>query len=347
MANVEAVWTIVGTTAGGAAKWATRVSGVESPANDLSDIAPFGAAFVRCASTTGTTGVLPVAPDGIRWYHADALGSTDCITGRDGSLRAAFAYWPNGETRASIGTAANEWVFSGKELDGETGMHHFEARAMLSRFGSFASPDPLGLDSPDDWIGDTLNLNLYAYAARNPLALVDPTGLEVEQYSSKPNETFISSSQTSETYISAPKNQEYSMRAMTPKELKNYQEAQSRDEPFGTVNLGPDLKLLAGGKVQIKFGQNAHGDFCIGATAGVGRGESIEFFSYTESPMKDSGIHFSVSEKVSAAIGGESEVSYDVFNRKLSTSLNPLANKSLGLQLGESSTAAVDAVLCF
>ena len=347
MANVEAVWTIVGTTDGVAAKWATRVSGVESPANDLSDIAPFGAAFVRCASTTGTTGILPVAPDGIRWYHADALGSTDCITGRDGSLRAAFAYWPNGETRASIGIVANEWGFSGKELDGETGMHHFEARAMLSRFGSFASPDPLGLDFPDDLIGDALNLNLYAYAARNPLAFVDPTGLEAEQYCSKPSETFISAPQTSETYISAPKQQEYSMRAMTPKELKNYQEAQSRDKPFGTVNLGPDLKLLAGGKVQIKFGQNAHGDFCIGASTGVGRGENIEFFSYTESPMKDSGIHFSLSEKVSAAIGGESEVSYDVFNRKLSTSLNPLANKSIGLQLGESSTAAVDAVLCF
>ena len=51
---------------------------------------------------------------------------------------------------------------------------------MLSRFGSFASPDPLGLDFPDDWIGDALNLNLYAYAARNPLAFVDPTGLEVD-----------------------------------------------------------------------------------------------------------------------------------------------------------------------
>lgn len=181
MANVEAVWTIVGTTDGGAAKWATRVSGVDSSANDLSDIAPFGAAFVRCSNNTGTTGVSLVAPDGIRWYHADSLGSTDCITGRDGSLRAAFAYWPNGETRASVGTAAGEWGFSGKELDGETGMHHFDARAMLSRFGSFASPDPLGMEFPDDWIGDALNLNLYAYAARNPLGFIDSTGLESER----------------------------------------------------------------------------------------------------------------------------------------------------------------------
>ena len=50
---------------------------------------------------------------------------------------------------------------------------------MLSRFGAFASPDPLGMEFPDDWIGDALNLNLYAYAARNPMGFVDTDGQSV------------------------------------------------------------------------------------------------------------------------------------------------------------------------
>ena len=178
-AGATAVWTVTGTAAGGAAKWATWVADAPAAANDLEELAPGAAAFVRCARETAADADA-LAPDGIRWLHADALGSTDCVTGRDGGVRAAFAYWPNGEIRAAIGDPAAEWNFAGKELDGETGLHHFEARAMLARFGSFASPDPLGLDFPDDWIGDPLNLNLYAYAARNPMAFVDPTGLEAD-----------------------------------------------------------------------------------------------------------------------------------------------------------------------
>ncbi len=189
--GAAAVWTISGTADGGAAKWATWVRGVNSSLNDLGEISPGAAAFVRIDRTAEPT-LEALAPGGIRWIHADALGSTDCVTGRDGSVRAAFAYWPNGETRAAVGNVKGEWGFAGKELDNETGMHHFEARAMLSRFGSFASPDPMGMEFPDDWIGNSLNLNSYAYAARNPLAFVDPSGLEAEKTVSDATERGVS-----------------------------------------------------------------------------------------------------------------------------------------------------------
>ena len=172
-AGAAAAWSVAGTTETGAARWSTWVAGEDTAG---ADIPPASAVFVkldrkaRVASRTLSAG-------GIRWLHADAMGSIDCMTGSDGSLLGALAYWPNGETRASLGDVAGEWGFAGKELDMGTGLHHFEARAMLSRFGAFASPDPLGMEFPDDWIGDALNLNLYAYAARNPLVFVDPTGL--------------------------------------------------------------------------------------------------------------------------------------------------------------------------
>ncbi len=177
-AGADAVWTIAGAAPDGRAEWASRVAGVDGGTNALDDIPPSAAAFVKI-SRKARAAAGNLSPAGIRWIHADALGSTDCLTDRDGSLLGALAYWPNGETRASVGDVAGEWGFAGKELDSETGMHHFEARAMLSRFGAFASPDPLGMEFPDEWIGDALNLNLYAYAGRNPLAYTDSDGQSI------------------------------------------------------------------------------------------------------------------------------------------------------------------------
>ena len=178
IAGSKASWTISSTTKDGVAKWITRVPGVESSSNDLIEILPSAAVFVKCDQNVDVK-LNDISPDAIRWYHCDAIGSTDCITGRDGSLRAAFTYWPNGEIRDTIGFCVGELTFTGKEFDNEIGMYHFEARAMNPRFGSFASPDPLGIEFPNDWIGDALNLNIYAYAARNPIFFSDIEGKSV------------------------------------------------------------------------------------------------------------------------------------------------------------------------
>ena len=67
--------------------------------------------------------------------------------------------------------------FTGYERDGETNLDFAQARYFDSGFGRFSSPD--------DFVNDTLLLdpqswNLFVYVRNNPLALVDPSGKEIQ-----------------------------------------------------------------------------------------------------------------------------------------------------------------------
>ena len=68
-----------------------------------------------------------------------------------------------------------EQKFTGQIRDSETGMDFFTARYYGSALGRFISPDPAnaGADAtdPQSW-------NAYAYVRNNPLALVDPSGMD-------------------------------------------------------------------------------------------------------------------------------------------------------------------------
>jgi RHS repeat-associated protein len=82
--------------------------------------------------------------------------------------------YPYGGERAVTDSCSQDFKFTGKERDAETGNDYFGARFYTSRFGRFLTPDPL-LNSgrptnPQTW-------NRYAYALNNPLSVVDPTGL--------------------------------------------------------------------------------------------------------------------------------------------------------------------------
>ena len=65
-------------------------------------------------------------------------------------------------------------AFTGKELDGETGLDYFGARYFSGAQGRFTSPDPSNLSV--DWM-DPQSWNRYAYAGGNPLRRVDQNGL--------------------------------------------------------------------------------------------------------------------------------------------------------------------------
>ncbi|MGH9583949.1 MAG: RHS repeat-associated core domain-containing protein, partial [Bryobacteraceae bacterium] len=65
--------------------------------------------------------------------------------------------------------------FTGQIRDTETQMDYFNARYFTNALGRFNSPDPAnaGADptDPQTW-------NAYAYVRNNPLALIDPTGMD-------------------------------------------------------------------------------------------------------------------------------------------------------------------------
>jgi RHS repeat-associated protein len=78
-------------------------------------------------------------------------------------------------SRADAGAWFNYTFLTQKERDNETGLDYSIHRYYSSAQGRFTSPDPL-LSSgrpvvPDSW-------NRYTYVLNNPLALVDPDGLD-------------------------------------------------------------------------------------------------------------------------------------------------------------------------
>jgi RHS repeat-associated protein len=113
------------------------------------------------------------------FYHADHLGSARFITDRSGELYEHMEYFPSGETwiDESTNIQRTPYLFSGKELDEETGLYYFGARYYDPRVATFVSVDPAWPAFPSDG-GRTLNV--YSYALANPLSYVDPDGRDPE-----------------------------------------------------------------------------------------------------------------------------------------------------------------------
>ncbi len=107
--------------------------------------------------------------------HPDHLGSTRLLTGLNQSVVQNLDYLPFGELNSSD-SGINTHQFTGDERDAETGLDHTWFRQYSSQLGRWMHPDPAGLAAanpanPQSW-------NRYAYVLNNPLALVDPFGLD-------------------------------------------------------------------------------------------------------------------------------------------------------------------------
>ena len=123
----------------------------------------------------------------INWLVTDQLGTPRMVFDKTGSLATVkrHDYLPFGEelfAGAAGRTLADGYVgdnvrqkFTRKERDIETGLDYFLARYHSSSQGRFTSPDPLITSGkvvvPQSW-------NRYTYCLNNPLAFIDPSGLE-------------------------------------------------------------------------------------------------------------------------------------------------------------------------
>ena len=125
---------------------------------------------------------------GTQYLTVDHLGSTRVVTDAAQGVVGRYDYEPFGRelliTSASWRSGIPGYApvgglsqrFTGKERDAETGLDYFGARYMSSVQGRFTSVDPKGFSmrtiaNPQKW-------NKYAYVLNNPLALVDPDGME-------------------------------------------------------------------------------------------------------------------------------------------------------------------------
>ena len=104
------------------------------------------------------------------YYLKDHLGSIRVTVDEKGDIRGYDDYDAWGMVlsgRSGNQTNINDnYKFTGKERDSETGYDYFGARYYESRFGRWTSVDPMNqYNSP------------YVYVGNNPLKLVDPTGM--------------------------------------------------------------------------------------------------------------------------------------------------------------------------
>jgi RHS repeat-associated protein len=89
-------------------------------------------------------------------------------------------YYPYGgvENDNCTTPVAQNYKFTGKERDSESGLDNFGARYNASSLGRFMSVDPIWVKA--DRIVDPQRLNLYAYGRNNPLKFKDPTGMDLK-----------------------------------------------------------------------------------------------------------------------------------------------------------------------
>jgi RHS repeat-associated protein len=114
-----------------------------------------------------------------KYYVADNVGSTALVTDSVGNILNESLFFPYGVERVVMqNDTGNNYKFSGKERDAETGLDDFGARYYDSSLGRFMTPDwdTKPITVPYAKFGDPQTLNLYAYVENGPLNNVDADG---------------------------------------------------------------------------------------------------------------------------------------------------------------------------
>jgi RHS repeat-associated protein len=123
------------------------------------------------------------------YHHSDhtptwlstGLGSSSWITNNNGEAIQHLHYLPYGEDWINQRTSATSWnapyTFSAKEKDVETGYGYFGARYYDSGLSIWLSVDPMSDKYP--------NMSPFNYCANNPVKLIDPNGMEIDEAAGK------------------------------------------------------------------------------------------------------------------------------------------------------------------
>jgi RHS repeat-associated protein len=129
----------------------------------------------RATRPGGPTAVYVAGTTGPLYYrHADWLGSSRLASTQSRTKYFDVSYAPFGEDYNDLGTT--DYNFTGQNQDTETGYYDFLFREYSPVQGRWLSPDPAGTAAADPT--NPQSWNRYVYVLNNPLALVDPLGLD-------------------------------------------------------------------------------------------------------------------------------------------------------------------------
>src|SRR6266568_3019584 len=112
--------------------------------------------------------------------HTDHLGTERVRADSSGTSCETITSLPFGDWQTTSGSCGDPspMHFTGKERDNESNLDNFGARYISSSMGRFVSADPITV-TPGRVV-DPQQLNLYSYVRNNPLRLVDPTGMIID-----------------------------------------------------------------------------------------------------------------------------------------------------------------------
>jgi RHS repeat-associated protein len=139
--------------------------------NDEEEYLFFGGERIARRDTSATGATIA-----IHYYFSDHLGSHGVVENATGTTcEQDIDYYPYGgveEDYCSGSGVAQNYKFTGKERDNESGLDNFGARFDASSLGRFMSADP----QPAKHLRNPQDLNSYSYTVNNPLRYVDPNG---------------------------------------------------------------------------------------------------------------------------------------------------------------------------
>ena len=120
--------------------------------------------------------------DGIKYYLHDANFNVTAVTDDAGTVKERYSYTPYGEVTVLYPNFSadadnksdidNEYLYTGRRLDPETGLQLNRNRFYASHLGRWVNRDPL------DYLFYDVDINVYAYVFNDPLTLLDPSGLQ-------------------------------------------------------------------------------------------------------------------------------------------------------------------------
>ena len=115
----------------------------------------------------------------VHYYISDYLGSASLVASASGVIEEDSDYYPYGGERAYIDTLADQnYKFTSKQRDVESGLDYFGARYYGNSLSRFLTPD--WADKPTSvpyaQFGDPQSLNLYAYVRNCPVNRADVDG---------------------------------------------------------------------------------------------------------------------------------------------------------------------------
>jgi len=115
-------------------------------------------------------GLTASVTDGETYFYAyNHIGSTVNITDKNGASVNSYKYDCDGQITAKTENIANPFTYVGQHgiMDDKTGLYYMRARYVSKETGSFITPDPARQQN---------DLNMYRYAANNPITNVDLNG---------------------------------------------------------------------------------------------------------------------------------------------------------------------------